>query len=65
MILTKTAHEMLDVQTVEFVPQVIQRRIFEYGKIVVPLKQHAVIASSLSWRIVALHTDPGVTIHTE
>ena len=62
MILTKAARETLDVQTVEVAPQAIHRSIFAYGTIVVPWKQHAVIASSLSGRIVALHTNPGETI---
>ena len=62
MILTKAARETLDVQTVEVAPQAIHESVFAYGTIVVPWKQHAVIASSLSGRIVALHTNPGDTI---
>jgi len=62
MILTKAARKTLDVQTVEVAPQAIHRSIFTYGTIVVPWKQHAVIASSLSGRIVALHANPGDTI---
>jgi len=62
MILTKTARETLDVQTVEVAPQAIHRSIFAYGSIVVPWKQHAVIASLLSGRIIALNTNPGDTI---
>ena len=62
MILTKAARETLDVQTVEVAPLAIHRSIFAYGTIVVPWKQHAVIASTLSGRIAALHTNPGDTI---
>ncbi len=62
MILTKAARETLDVQTVEVTPQAIHRSIFAYGTIVVPWKQHAVIASSLSGRIVALNTNPGESV---
>ena len=59
MVLTKAARETLDVQTVEVTPQSIHRSVTAYGSIVVPWKQHAVIASSLSGRIVDLKARPG------
>lgn len=62
MVLTKAARETLDVQTVEVTPQSIHRSVTAYGSIVVPWKQHAVIASSLSGRIVDLKVRPGDTV---
>jgi len=62
LVLTKAAREILDVQTVEVTPQSIHRSITAYGSIVVPWNQHAVIASSLSGRIVDLKVRPGDSV---
>ena len=62
MVLTKAARETLDVQTVEVTPQSIHRSVTAYGSIVVPWNKHAVIASSLSGRIVDLKVRPGEAV---
>ena len=62
MVLTKVARETLDVQTVEVMPQSIHRSVTAYGSIVVPWNKHAVIASSLSGRIVDLKVRPGEAV---
>jgi len=59
MVLTKAARETLDVQTVEVIPQSIRRSVSAYGSIVVPWNKRAVMASSLSGRIVDLKVRPG------
>ena len=59
MVLTKAARETLDVQTVEVSPQPLTQLIRTYGSIVTPWNRHAVIASSLSGRIVSLLVRPG------
>ena len=62
MLLTKAARETLDVQTVEVTTQSIHRSVTAYGSIIVPWNHHAVIASSLSGRIVNLGVRPGDTV---
>jgi membrane fusion protein, heavy metal efflux system len=59
MVLTKAARETLDVQTVQVKPESIHRSVTAYGSIVVPWNQHAVVASSLSGRIIDLKVRPG------
>ena len=61
MILTKSARETLDVETVEAESKNLSQSLVAYGSIVVPWDRHAVIASPLTGRIVELKVIPGET----
>lgn len=62
MVLTKAARETLDVQTVEAVAYPLTQSLQAYGSIVAPWNHHAVIASPLTGRIVALNVSPGESV---
>lgn len=62
MILTRSARETLDVQTVEVVPQQLSPTVLGYGSIVSPWDRHALISSPLAGRIVSLHVTPGESV---
>jgi RND family efflux transporter MFP subunit len=59
MVLTRSARETLDVQTVEVDSQPISQTVLAYGTLVSPWKNHALVSSQLAGRIVALHVSPG------
>ena len=62
MVLTKAARETLDVQTLEAQAYPLTQSVHAYGAIVAPWNHHAIIASPLTGRIVALHVKPGESV---
>ncbi len=62
MVLTKSARETLDVQTVEVGPQSVSQSLLAYGTLVSPWNRHAMVSSTLSGRIVELLVSPGESV---
>jgi len=62
MLLTRSARNTLDVQTVELTTQPITRTISGYGALVAPWNQHALVTSPLAGRIVNLNVVSGAAV---
>ena len=62
MILTRSARETLDVQTVEVSMQSVSQTVLAYGTLVSPWNRHALVSSPLAGRIVELLVSPGETV---
>lgn len=55
MLLTRSACETLDVQTVELKTEPITRTITAFGSLITPWNQHALVSAPFAGRIVELH----------
>ena len=62
MVLTRSARDTLDVQTVDLVSQPVSQTVLAYGTLVSPWNNHALVSSPLAGRIVVLHVSPGETV---
>lgn len=62
MVLTRSARETLDVQTVEVAKQPMSQSVLAYGTLASPWNRHAMVSSPLAGRIVKLLVSPGETV---
>lgn len=62
VVLSRTARDLIDVQTVEVEERAEQQHLRAYAKLVAPWNKHAFVTSRLSGQVASLRVQPGETV---